>query len=32
MNMDYIILGLSLFFPTLYGFTLLLSLAFTPDA
>lgn len=31
MNMDYIILTLSLFLPTVYGFALLLSLAFEPE-
>lgn len=31
MNMDYTILALSLFIPTVYGFTLLLSLALDPE-
>lgn len=31
MDMNYIILTLSLFLPTVYGFALLLSLAFEPE-
>ncbi len=31
MNMDYIILTLSLFLPTVYGFALLLSLTLEPE-
>lgn len=31
MNMDYIILALSLFFPTVYGIAVLASLIFEPE-